>query len=47
MATGTVNWFSDERGFGLITPDDRSSDRFSCDAEVAETGPKAVNVHVA
>ena len=22
MATGTVKWFSDEKGFGFITPDD-------------------------
>ncbi|MGZ4271423.1 MAG: cold-shock protein, partial [Solirubrobacteraceae bacterium] len=21
MATGTVKWFSDEKGFGFITPD--------------------------
>ena len=23
MATGTVKWFSDEKGFGFITPDER------------------------
>ncbi|MDQ6732105.1 MAG: cold shock domain-containing protein, partial [Actinomycetota bacterium] len=22
MPTGTVKWFSDEKGFGFITPDD-------------------------
>jgi CspA family cold shock protein len=22
MATGTVKWFSDEKGFGFITPDE-------------------------
>ncbi|GGB54718.1 MULTISPECIES: cold-shock protein [Oceanisphaera] len=42
MATGTVKWFNEAKGFGFITPADGSKDLFAHFSEIVGSGFKTL-----
>ena len=42
MATGTVKWFNDSKGYGFISPEDQGKDLFVHHTSIAGDGFKTL-----
>lgn len=42
MLTGTVKWFNNGKGYGVITPDNGSEDLFAHFTSINISGPKTL-----